>query len=52
MEEGGENGRPGQGPQKRLEREVEQVAEEENAPIEQQRGASLPRELIRHLLRI
>jgi hypothetical protein len=44
--------RPGQRPEERLEHLVEQVAEEENAPIKQQRGATLPRELIGHLLRI
>ena len=52
MKKRGEDGRPRQRPQERLEQLIEQVAEEENAPIEQQRGASLPRELIRHLLRI
>ena len=52
MEERGEDGRPRQRPEERLEQLIEQVAEEDYASIEQQRGASLPRELIRHLLRI
>ena len=52
IEKRGEDGRPRQRPEERLEELIEQVAEEDNASIEQQRGASLPRELIRHLLRI
>src|SRR5262245_21056932 len=52
MEERAKDCRPRQRPQERLEQQVEQVAEEKNAPIEEQRGASLPREMILHLIRI
>ena len=40
------------GAQERLEQLVKKVTEKEDASVEQQHGASLPRELIRHLLRI
>ena len=52
VEKRGENGRPRQGTQEGLEQLVKKVAEKEDASVEQQRGASLPCELIRHLLRI
>ena len=52
VEERGEDGRPRQRPQERLEQQVEQITKKENASVEEQRGASLPCELIRHLLRI
>jgi hypothetical protein len=39
-------------PDERFEQLIKEIAEEDDTSVEEQRGATLPRELILHLLRI